>query len=169
MAVVELIFGCLLIHICVVIYSYLTHTYTHPHTTVAAFIGERDGTPADPEEIFLTNGASEGVRYMMQSLVRPKLAGYNDGILVRGFGSVFIDVCVSVCLCRFTYLHAHIHTPHTHPLKQVPIPQYPLYSALTTLLNGNLVPYYLQEEAGWALQPEDLVKVCVCVCLCLLS
>lgn len=89
---------------------------------VAKFIGARDGTPpVDPEQIFLTNGASEGVRYLMQSLLRSRLAGFNDGVLV-------------------------------------PIPQYPLYSALTTLLNGQLVPYYLQEEQGWALQPADLAK-----------
>lgn len=67
------------------------------------------------KQIFLTNGASEGVRFLMQSLLRAKAAGYNDGLLV-------------------------------------PIPQYPLYSALTTLLSGHLVPYYLKEEKGWALE-----------------
>jgi aspartate/methionine/tyrosine aminotransferase len=82
---------------------------------VAKFIEARDGFPADPAEIFLTNGASEGVRYAMMALLRSRLSGFNDGILV-------------------------------------PIPQYPLYSALTTLLKGNLVPYYLQEETGWGLQ-----------------
>ena len=81
---------------------------------VARFIEQRDGFAADPEDIFLTNGASEGVRNVMVSLLRSKAEGYNDGVLV-------------------------------------PIPQYPLYSALTTLLNGNLVPYYLSEEDGWAL------------------
>lgn len=30
-----------------------------------------------------------------------------------------------------------------------PIPQYPLYSALTTLLQGIQVPYYLDEEKSW--------------------
>lgn len=81
---------------------------------VAAFIEARDGSAADPEQIFLTNGASEGVRFVMASLLRGKLHGHNDGVLV-------------------------------------PIPQYPLYSALTTLLNGELVPYYLDEPTGWAL------------------
>ena len=58
----------------------------------------------------------------MMSLLRSRLSGFNDGILV-------------------------------------PIPQYPLYSALTTLLNGELVPYYLQEEAGWALQVSEAVEL----------
>ncbi|TFJ81863.1 hypothetical protein NSK_007110 [Nannochloropsis salina CCMP1776] len=87
---------------------------------VAAFIGKRDQTfSPDPDAIFLINGASEGVRYGLQSLLRPRLAGYHDGVLV-------------------------------------PIPQYPLYSALTTLLNGELVPYYLREEEGWTLEVGDL-------------
>ena len=38
----------------------------------------------------------------------------------------------------------------------VPIPQYPLYSATCTLLDGALVPYYLDEESGWG-----LVSACV--------
>ena len=37
-----------------------------------------------------------------------------------------------------------------------PIPQYPLYSALTTLLNGVLVPYYLNEETGWECTAAEL-------------
>ncbi|KAM3569596.1 hypothetical protein VYU27_008304, partial [Nannochloropsis oceanica] len=87
---------------------------------VAAFISARDKTPPpDPDAIFLTNGASEGVRYGLQSLLRSRLGGYNDGVLV-------------------------------------PIPQYPLYSALTTLLNGELVPYYLREDDGWTLEAADL-------------
>lgn len=31
----------------------------------------------------------------------------------------------------------------------VPVPQYPLYSATITLYGGTLVPYYLDEDAGW--------------------
>ena len=33
----------------------------------------------------------------------------------------------------------------------IPIPQYPLYSALISLLDGTPVPYYLNESKGWAL------------------
>lgn len=81
---------------------------------VAEFITERDGYPASADQIFLTNGASEGVRFIMQLLVRNPSQGFKDGLLV-------------------------------------PIPQYPLYSAMTTLLDGNLCPYYLDESAGWSL------------------
>lgn len=80
---------------------------------VCEFLNERDGYAANPSDIFLTNGASEGVRLCMQTILRPSTENFKgDGILT-------------------------------------PIPQYPLYSALTTLLQGNLIPYYLDESRGW--------------------
>lgn len=77
---------------------------------VAAFITARDGHPADPDSIFLSDGASVGVKYALQALIRDE----SDGILC-------------------------------------PIPQYPLYSATIAQLGGQLVPYYLDESAGWDL------------------
>lgn len=88
---------------------------------VAKFLEQRDGFPADSGKIFLTNGASEGVRVCMQTIMRPVSAGFNDGVLT-------------------------------------PIPQYPLYSALTALLDGHLVPYYLDEKRGWACTKDMLEK-----------
>lgn len=41
----------------------------------------------------------------------------------------------------------------------VPIPQYPLYSATLVLYGGQLVPYELDEEAGWGLNMQHL-QVC---------
>ncbi len=41
----------------------------------------------------------------------------------------------------------------------IPIPQYPLYSALISLLNGTPVPYYLNEEKSWALDVCSLLKI----------
>lgn len=38
----------------------------------------------------------------------------------------------------------------------VPIPQYPLYSALLTLNNARFIPYYLNEQKGWDINLEDL-------------
>ncbi len=38
----------------------------------------------------------------------------------------------------------------------IPIPQYPLYSALITLNGGTLVPYYLNESKNWALDVKDV-------------
>jgi len=37
-----------------------------------------------------------------------------------------------------------------------PIPQYPLYSALSTLLDASLVPYYLDESKDWGCSSERL-------------
>lgn len=38
----------------------------------------------------------------------------------------------------------------------VPIPQYPLYSALLTLYKGKFIPYYLDEDQNWGLDAEHL-------------
>lgn len=86
---------------------------------IAEFLRKRDGVAGNPANIFLTNGASEGVRLCMQTFLRESAAGHKDGILA-------------------------------------PIPQYPLYSALTTLLDGKLVPYYLDEAKGWSCSMESL-------------
>ena len=40
----------------------------------------------------------------------------------------------------------------------VPIPQYPLYSAAIALFNGELVPYYLDEDSTWALDVEEMQR-----------
>ena len=84
---------------------------------VAQFIQERDGVATNEESIYLTNGASEGVRLALLLLIRNQM----DGILI-------------------------------------PIPQYPLYSALITLYGGTACGYYLDEEQNWALDPKDLKK-----------
>ena len=85
---------------------------------VAAFIAARDGGhAASPDDVFLTDGASAGVKYWMQAAIR----GPQDAVLV-------------------------------------PIPQYPLYSAVTTLFNGTLAPYYLDEGAGWEVHLAELER-----------
>ena len=53
----------------------------------------------------------------------------------------------------------------------VPIPQYPLYSAMTTMFNAHLVPYFLDESSGWAATVTELERTLVhkdpplCECL----
>ena len=37
----------------------------------------------------------------------------------------------------------------------IPIPQYPLYSALIAKLTGTQVDYYLDEENKWAVSKES--------------
>jgi len=82
---------------------------------VANFIEARDGYKADTKNIFLTNGASEGIQMFLNTIIRNNM----DGVLL-------------------------------------PIPQYPLYSALLTLLGGTKVNYYLDESKGWGLSIEEL-------------
>ena len=45
---------------------------------VADFIAERDGVPANPKDIFLTDGASKGVEFILKLMLR----GSSDGVLV---------------------------------------------------------------------------------------
>mmetsp|Transcript_12515 Transcript_12515/g.20988 ORF Transcript_12515/g.20988 Transcript_12515/m.20988 type:complete len:504 (+) Transcript_12515:128-1639(+) len=85
---------------------------------VCDMLEKRDGHRVDPGHVFLTNGASEGVRLMMTAIGASHLGG-PVGIMA-------------------------------------PIPQYPLYSALTTLIDGELVGYYLDEDEGWAISADCL-------------
>jgi alanine transaminase len=87
---------------------------------ICQFLLERDGVKGELGNIFVTNGASDGVRLCFQTVIRAG-ANFKDGILT-------------------------------------PIPQYPLYSALTTLLEGHLVPYYLEESRGWSCTVDNLSK-----------
>ncbi|KAL3895508.1 MAG: hypothetical protein SGPRY_013495, partial [Prymnesium sp.] len=82
---------------------------------VAEFISNRDGYPAHASDIFLTDGASAGVKALMQLMVR----GPKDAVLA-------------------------------------PIPQYPLYSAVTAMLNGTLAGYYLDEASSWGVIEAEL-------------
>lgn len=38
----------------------------------------------------------------------------------------------------------------------IPVPQYPIYSALITLEGGQMVNYYLDESKQWGLDHKDL-------------
>jgi alanine transaminase len=49
-----------------------------------------------------------------------------------------------------------IDNPNTGIL--IPIPQYPLYSALITLFNGQGVPYYLDEADNWNITIQEVEK-----------
>jgi aspartate/methionine/tyrosine aminotransferase len=82
---------------------------------IANFIEKRDGYKSNPRNIFLSNGASEGIQMFLMTVIRNN----SDGVLL-------------------------------------PIPQYPLYSALLTLLNGTKIDYYLDESQAWGLSMEEL-------------
>ncbi len=86
---------------------------------VAASLEKRDGCPMEPSDIFITDGASAGVKLMMQCLV----------------ATPEVDAILS------------------------PLPVYPLYSAMTTLLNGARAGYPLHEDAetgAWSVRLADL-------------
>ncbi|KAF5919738.1 hypothetical protein HPG69_000339 [Diceros bicornis minor] len=86
---------------------------------VAAYITRRDGgVPADPDNIYLTTGASDGISTILK-------------ILVSGGGKSRTGVLI-------------------------PIPQYPLYSAVISELGAVQVNYYLDEESCWALDVNEL-------------
>jgi len=38
----------------------------------------------------------------------------------------------------------------------IPIPQYPLYTALLALKDASVVPYYLNEDKGWSIDVDKL-------------
>jgi aspartate/methionine/tyrosine aminotransferase len=82
---------------------------------VAAFIAKRDGHPAYPGNIFLTNGASTAIELILTTLISSDL----DGVMI-------------------------------------PIPQYPIYSALIAKLGGRKIGYELDESNSWAATEEEL-------------
>ena len=88
---------------------------------VAQSLYDRDGYKSDKDNIFLTNGASDGVRYCMQVFHRSSQSGFSDSVLA-------------------------------------PIPQYPLYSAQTTLMGITLSPYYLDESRNWDCSVESVIE-----------
>lgn len=104
----------------------LTHFFVHSvfipsqglslfRQNVADFIENRDGHPAYPGDIFLTNGASSAIQMILTTII----ASDKDAIMI-------------------------------------PIPQYPIYSALIALLGGRQVGYELDESIGWAATEEEL-------------
>jgi len=86
-----------------------TGAYTHSQgcmgfrKEIAKFLEKRDGVPADPEHIFMTNGASAGIDMILTSLIADKTCGvmipipqyplYSATIALRGGQQVgyFLD------------------------------------------------------------------------------
>ena len=66
--------------LCKVPFGSYSHSKGHKHLReyVAKFFEKRDGIPADPEEIFLTDGASAGAKVVLDLLIRDE----SDGVLI---------------------------------------------------------------------------------------
>jgi len=88
---------------------------------VANYISERDGIPANWEDIFMTTGASDGIRTVMKLVLPAFDAKKPVGVMI-------------------------------------PLPQYPLYSATVAEFGAYQVSYYLNEDAGWSLEVEELKR-----------
>lgn len=89
---------------------------------IAEYIQKRDGgVPADWQNVFLSTGASESIRYILSLINQSHKPGLPVGVMI-------------------------------------PIPQYPLYSATLCEFGMHQVDYYLNEEAGWRLDIDELRK-----------
>jgi aspartate/methionine/tyrosine aminotransferase len=87
---------------------------------VATFIEKRDGLESgavDPEDIFLTTGASDAISMVLTAMIKDSDCGI-----------------------------------------MIPIPQYPIYSALLSLYNGQKVDYFLDEKQEWGLNIEEMER-----------
>ncbi|XP_076345937.1 alanine aminotransferase 2-like isoform X2 [Tachypleus tridentatus] len=85
---------------------------------VAKYIEKRDSKYCDYENIFLSNGATDGVRAVM-NLVNHSTTGKLPGVMI-------------------------------------PIPQYPLFSALVQEYGMYQIDYFLDEENDWAIDVKEL-------------
>ena len=138
---------------------------------LAQGIEERDGYPCDPNELFLTDGASQGVHAMMRMLLR----NGNDGILIPipqyPLYSVSPPLFLLFPLCQVavsasgphiaTCVGTHGVCPPVHGQDQQQCGSWGLCTcmqATMTLYGGELIPYYLNEEHGWGLDIEELRK-----------
>jgi len=86
---------------------------------VAEYIQHRDdGYLSDPDNIFLTNGATNAISMVLQGLL----------------------------------------DSNTMDAVMIPIPQYPVYSALIAKMGSHHVGYELDESLNWAVSREELEK-----------
>ena len=95
-------------------------------------------------------GNSKGWNYVRQSVV--DFIHRRDGTSDSGVDKIFLTNGASEAVrLSFTSL-----VRNSNDGILVPIPQYPLYSAQLTLDGGELLPYYLNEEQGWALEADNV-------------
>ncbi|CAL9727778.1 hypothetical protein MOUN0_B00210 [Monosporozyma unispora] len=85
---------------------------------IANFITQRDGETCDPDDLYLTDGATMAIMQLFSLFAKDS----KTGVLL-------------------------------------PIPQYPLYTALLTMYNLELLPYYLNEEDGWSTDTVEIENV----------
>lgn len=122
---------------------------------------ERDGHAADPENIYLTAGASSGISLIMNVAICP-----GDGVLYVLLRAL-LTRSMSLTICRAR--------------SSIPIPQYPLCASsfihlqialrVLTLLfvihpdtatiasvEAHPLPYYLNEEKSWSFDESSVAE-----------
>lgn len=109
------------------------------------------------EQIISSNGSigayshSQGIPAVREAVAR--FIEERDGIPAE-VNSIFLTNGASEGVARI--LNCIITSPHIGVM--IPIPQYPLYSAQVSLLNGASVPYYLDEASDWSLKTSELER-----------
>lgn len=87
----------------------------------AAYISKRDGgIPCNPDDVFLSTGASDGIKTIIKLLMTGR-ENPQAGIMI-------------------------------------PIPQYPLYTAIIAEFNAYPIPYYLNEDKQWGMDIQELQR-----------
>jgi alanine transaminase len=88
---------------------------------IAAYISKRDGgIPSNPDDVFLSTGASDGIKTIIKLLMTGREKP-QAGIMI-------------------------------------PIPQYPLYTAVIAEFNAYPIPYYLNEDKLWGMDVQELQR-----------
>ena len=95
---------------------------------------------------------SQGVRALRQDVVH--FIEQRDGGVPTHVDNIFLTNGASAGIGML--LQALIQDRQSGVM--IPIPQYPLYSATIDLLQGQAVGYYLDEDAGWALNVQELER-----------
>jgi alanine transaminase len=102
---------------------------------------------SNANDIFLTDGASSGVKMIINKLVRDE----KDGVCITN-RLIALLRCFAASLLRSLSYSLYLVVLQM----MIPIPQYPLYSATLTLNGGAQIGYYLDEKMGWGLQRKEL-------------
>lgn len=87
--------------------------------------------------------------------IRKSVASYiqnRDGGTPSAHNNIFLTDGATVGL----YMIMELLLSGANDGVMIPVPQYPLYTALLALKNTNAIPYYLNEEKGWSVDVEKL-------------
>lgn len=104
---------------------------------MAKYIEERDGFPARPSDIYLCNGASDGIKTIIKLLMNTDPEKPSGIVSERE--------------------RNEINSMNIY-LQMIPVPQYPLYSATLSEYGAYQIEYYLDEDHNWALNIDELER-----------